>query len=139
MKEDIATIARTRPHMAKVRVELMKSLPDSVFVGIEGDTTGLKGRDQKLEYEGVPAFYKTCKLQGHDVERCKVEERKREQARANRENEKAERKEDQPKANISGDAGTKANTEGAHTRIENQKDDGFIQVRNKRNKKKKAF
>lgn len=95
IKEDIATIARTRPHMAKVRVEvdLMKSLQDSVFVGIKGDTTGLKGRNQKLEYESVPAFCKTCKLQGHDFERCKVEARKREQTRDNREIEKVKKKE----------------------------------------------
>ncbi|OIT38192.1 hypothetical protein A4A49_16410 [Nicotiana attenuata] len=129
MKEDIATVSRTRPHMAKVRVEvdLMKSLPDAVFVGIEGDTTGLKGRDQKLEYEGVPAFCRTCKLQGHDVERCKVEARKKEQAKTNRDNEKTEIREEQPKANIPGEAELKANTDGAQTHIENQKDDGFIQ------------
>ncbi|XP_019264877.1 PREDICTED: uncharacterized protein LOC109242482 [Nicotiana attenuata] len=113
MKEDITTIARTRPHMAKVRVEvdLMKALPDSVFVGIKGDTTGLKGRDQKLEYEGVPAFCKTCKLQGHDYERCKVEARKREQARANQATENAKKKQDQARTNIVGETGNKA-TEG---------------------------
>ncbi|XP_009804899.2 glycosyltransferase family 92 protein At1g27200-like [Nicotiana sylvestris] len=46
----------------------------------KGDGSGLKGKDQPLEYEGVPAFCRTCKLQGHDVARCKVEARKREQA-----------------------------------------------------------
>ncbi|XP_009764067.1 uncharacterized protein [Nicotiana sylvestris] len=138
MKEDIATIARTRSYMAKVRVEvdLMKSLPNSVFIGIEGDTTRLKGKDQKLEYEGVPTFCKTCKLYGHDYERCKVEARKREQARANQETKNAEKKEDQARTNIAGEIGIKV-TEGTQTHIENQKDDGFIQVKNKRNRKKR--
>ncbi|OIT21155.1 putative ribonuclease h protein [Nicotiana attenuata] len=133
MKEDIATVSRTRAHMAKVRVEvdLMKPLPDAVFIGIEGDTTGLKGRDQKLEYEGVPAFCRTCKLQGHDVERCKVEARKKEQATTNRENEKTEKRDEQQKANVPRGAELKANTEGAQIHPKNQKDEGFIQVQPK--------
>ncbi|KAM3306229.1 hypothetical protein P3S67_013099 [Capsicum chacoense] len=81
MKEDTATFYKTRPHMAEVGVEedLMKPLPDSVFVGIEGDGSSLKGKDQKLEYEGVSAFYRSSKMKAHDFVRCKVKKRKREQ------------------------------------------------------------
>lgn len=64
LKEDLATIGRSRPNMAKVRVEvdLSKPLKNSVFVGLEGLGAGFKGYEQKLEYEGVPSYCKMCKL-----------------------------------------------------------------------------
>lgn len=46
--------------MAKVRVELdlLKSHPDSVWVGIEDEDTPLKGFTQQLEYETIPKYCK---------------------------------------------------------------------------------
>lgn len=81
MKEDTATVYKTRPHMEEVGVEvdLMKPLPDSVFVGIEGDGSSLKDKDQKLEYEGVSAFYRSSKMKAHDFVRSKAKARKGEQ------------------------------------------------------------
>lgn len=78
MKEDVATIVRSRPNLAKVRVEvdLLKPLTKYVWVGHEGQRFSLKGHEQKLEYEGVPTFCRTCNLQGHDLLKCKVEARK---------------------------------------------------------------
>lgn len=77
LKEDVATIIKSRP-LAKVRVEveLQKPLPKSVWIGQKCKGAGLKGYEQRLEYEGVSTFCKTCKLQGHDQSKCKVEARK---------------------------------------------------------------
>lgn len=133
-----ATITRIKPYLAKVRVEvgLMKPLPDSVFVGIEGDVSGLKERDQKLEYEGVPAFCRTCRLLGHDILICKIEAKKREQATTSRHNAKKETKDPliQNQNNTRGE-----NT--ANTRVQNfvkQNNDGFIEVKSKRRRRKKV-
>ncbi|XP_070025938.1 protein PXR1-like [Nicotiana sylvestris] len=49
--------------MAKIRVEvdLLKPLPQSVFVGQEYEDSPLKGYAQKLEYEGVLKYCKHCR------------------------------------------------------------------------------
>lgn len=74
LKIDVAIIIKSRPNLAKVKVDvdLLKSLPKNIFVGQEGHRVGIKGHEQKLEYQGVPAFYKTYKLKGHDHINCKV-------------------------------------------------------------------
>lgn len=74
---DAATNGRTRPSMAKIRVEvnLLKPLPESVWVGLECDDAPLKGYVQKLEYEGVPKYCKHCRKIGHYVKECRILER----------------------------------------------------------------
>lgn len=64
---DAATKCKTRPSMAKVRVEidLLKSQPELVFLGFENDNSPLRGHVQKLEYENIPRYYKYCKKLGH--------------------------------------------------------------------------
>lgn len=64
---EAATIGRTRPIIAKIRVEvdLLKPLPETIFVGQEYDDSPLKGYTQKLEYEGVPEYCKHCLKLGH--------------------------------------------------------------------------
>ncbi|KAH0658292.1 hypothetical protein KY285_026839 [Solanum tuberosum] len=78
LKEDVATVIRSRPNLTKVRVEvdLLKPLPQSVWVGHEKQRGSLKGHEQILTYEGVPSFCRTCNLQGHNITNCNVEAKK---------------------------------------------------------------
>ncbi|KAF3649915.1 hypothetical protein FXO38_17423 [Capsicum annuum] len=79
LKEDLATIGKSRPNLAKanVEVDLMKPFLDFIWVGLEGDGAGRKGYDKKIRYEDVPAFCRTCKIQGHNQARYKVEARRK--------------------------------------------------------------
>ncbi|OIT39211.1 hypothetical protein A4A49_28977 [Nicotiana attenuata] len=65
--------------MAKiiVEVDLLKPLPQSVFVGQEYEDSPLKGYTQKLEYEGVPKYCKHCRKIGHYMINCSVLEKKK--------------------------------------------------------------
>ncbi|PHT66545.1 hypothetical protein T459_30970 [Capsicum annuum] len=74
---DAATISKTRPSMAKVRVELdlLKSHPDSVWVGLEDEDSPLRGFTQKLEYEAIPKYCKHGKKIGHTMTNCKILEK----------------------------------------------------------------
>ncbi|WMV14246.1 hypothetical protein MTR67_007631 [Solanum verrucosum] len=76
---DNATRSKTRPSMAKVRVEidLLKPQPDSIWVGLENDTSPLRGFTQKIEYEGMPNYCRFCKKLGHMMVDCRVLERKK--------------------------------------------------------------
>lgn len=82
---DTATRGRTRPSMAKVRVEidLLKPQLEQVWVGLEDDNTGLKGFAQKNEYEAVPKYCKHCRLLGHSIVQCRFLEKKK-QAETNK-------------------------------------------------------
>lgn len=68
---------KTRPSMAKVRVEIDPTKPklNSVWVGSEDESNPLKGFTQKLEYENVPIFCKHYgllgNLLGHSIIQCK--------------------------------------------------------------------
>ncbi|OIS97554.1 hypothetical protein A4A49_07321 [Nicotiana attenuata] len=64
--------------MAKIRVEvnLLKTLPDSVFIGQEYEDSQLDGYTQKLEYEGIPKYCKHCRKLGHNVIECRALEKK---------------------------------------------------------------
>nr|XP_018632189.1 uncharacterized protein LOC108948042 [Nicotiana tomentosiformis] len=79
LEMDIATRGKTRPSMAKVRLEvdLLKPLLTSVWVGDGDDDSPLKGFEQKLEYENVPKYCKHCKKLGHSLINCRVLERRR--------------------------------------------------------------
>lgn len=57
-------------------MDFQKPLVNSIFVGLEGLSAGLKGYEQKLECKGVLEFCQTCHLQGHDQCKCKVEAKK---------------------------------------------------------------
>lgn len=76
---DDSTMGRTRPSMAKIRVEvdLLKSLPQSVFVRQEYDESPLKGYTQKIEYEGVPKYCKHCRKLGHYIVNCRALQKKK--------------------------------------------------------------
>ncbi|XP_060190757.1 uncharacterized protein LOC132620049 [Lycium barbarum] len=75
---DASTTSRTRPSMAKVRVEvnLLKTLPESIYIGIVQDKDPQTGFDQKVEYEGIPKYCRHCKKLGHYMMECRVLERK---------------------------------------------------------------
>ncbi|XP_060195129.1 uncharacterized protein LOC132624353 [Lycium barbarum] len=60
----------------------------------EDDGVGKKGYEQKLEYEGVPAFCKSCRMQGHEITKCKVEARKKDQKELKKEPQKEGNKRD---------------------------------------------
>ncbi|KAG5594364.1 hypothetical protein H5410_035596 [Solanum commersonii] len=64
---DLATKGRTRLSMAKVRVEidLLKPQHESVYVVLIHENSLQTGFMQKLEYEGIPKYYKHCKKLGH--------------------------------------------------------------------------
>ncbi|KAM3304292.1 hypothetical protein P3S67_015324 [Capsicum chacoense] len=125
----------------RVKVDLMKPLPDSIFVGIKGDGLGLKGKDQKLEYEGVPTFCRSCKMQGHDIARCKAEVKKKKQM--NRDNNRnSPSANNGPTHNSSEQVNDKTNIDvqknnnnaTAQNANAETKDDGFIPARNRQNR-----
>ncbi|OIT26457.1 PREDICTED: myb-like protein I [Nicotiana attenuata] len=76
---DVVTGGKTRPSMAKVRVkiDLLKPIIDSVFVGSEDENAPLKGFTQKIEYENIPKYCKQCKKLGHNLMNCRILEKKR--------------------------------------------------------------
>ncbi|XP_059295368.1 uncharacterized protein LOC132048688 [Lycium ferocissimum] len=69
LSPDLATENRTRPNMAKVRVEVDLTKPrlNQIWVGQEDEANPLKGFYQKIEYEGVPKYCRHCKILGHSV------------------------------------------------------------------------
>nr|XP_016507084.1 PREDICTED: uncharacterized protein LOC107824791 [Nicotiana tabacum] len=75
---DAASYGRTRPSMSKIRVEvnLLKPLPESVFISQEYDDSPPDGYTQKLEYEGIPKYCKHCRKLGHNVIECRALEKK---------------------------------------------------------------
>ncbi|KAH0633900.1 hypothetical protein KY284_036686 [Solanum tuberosum] len=79
LEMDQATKSRTRPSMAKVKVEidLLKPQPESVYVGLIHENSPQTGFTQKLEYEGIPKYCKHCKKLGHAIANCRVLERKK--------------------------------------------------------------
>ncbi|OIT35442.1 hypothetical protein A4A49_24660 [Nicotiana attenuata] len=79
LEMDLATRGRTRPSMAKVRVEidLLKDQPNSVYVGQTYDNAPQKGFVQKIEFEGVPKYCKFCRKLGNNMINCRALERKK--------------------------------------------------------------
>ncbi|OIS98210.1 hypothetical protein A4A49_21890 [Nicotiana attenuata] len=70
LEMDLATKGRTRPSMAKVKVEidLLKDQPNSVYVGQTYDNAPQKDFVQKIEYEGVPKYSNTALNRGIGTE-----------------------------------------------------------------------
>ncbi|XP_060211621.1 uncharacterized protein LOC132639155 [Lycium barbarum] len=87
---DAATKNRTRPSMAKVRVEvnLTKTKLTSIFVGTEDENFPRKGFYQKIEYENVPKFCTHCRILGHSILQCRRVEKKKVEEVENKENRK---------------------------------------------------
>lgn len=79
LEMDTATRGRTRPSMAKVRVEvdLLKPVLSSVWVRDEDVNSPLKGFTQKIEYGGVPKYCRHCKKMGHSLIESRVVEKQK--------------------------------------------------------------
>ncbi|KAH0641879.1 hypothetical protein KY290_033493 [Solanum tuberosum] len=71
---DKATLTKTRPTMAKLKVEidLMKPLVHEVDVVIKNPKGEIEKFYQKIEYETIPAFCAHCKIQGHTALNCRI-------------------------------------------------------------------
>ncbi|KAK4343226.1 hypothetical protein RND71_036320 [Anisodus tanguticus] len=68
---DAATLNKTRPSCARVKVEfdLLKSHPQHVVIQV-GEGDGITTELQKIRYDFKPKYCTNCKLQGHDVDGC---------------------------------------------------------------------
>ncbi|KAK4363843.1 hypothetical protein RND71_015201 [Anisodus tanguticus] len=68
---DAATLNKTRPSCARVKVEfdLLKSHPPHVVIQV-GEGDGITTELQKIRYDFKPKYCTNCKLQGHDVDGC---------------------------------------------------------------------
>lgn len=79
LEMDAVTRGKTRPSMAKVRVEidLLKPQPDSVYVGLIHENVPQTSFMQKLEYEGIPKYCKHCRKLRHMLADCRVLEKKK--------------------------------------------------------------
>lgn len=71
---DKATLSKTRPTTAKMRVEidLTKTLVHEVAVEIRNSIWEMEVFIQKIEYETIPLFCFHCKIQGYFNENCRV-------------------------------------------------------------------
>ncbi|XP_059315733.1 uncharacterized protein LOC132066438 [Lycium ferocissimum] len=70
---DATTKGRTRPSMAKVRIEIDLTKPrlNKIWVGLRNAVIPLQGFEQKIEYKGVPKYCNYCRLQGHYMNQCR--------------------------------------------------------------------
>ncbi|KAK4353523.1 hypothetical protein RND71_025717 [Anisodus tanguticus] len=68
---DAATLNKTRPSYARVKVEfdLLKNHPQHVVIQV-GEGDGITTEIQKIRYDFKPKYCTNCKLQGHDVDGC---------------------------------------------------------------------
>ncbi|KAH0688994.1 hypothetical protein KY289_016352 [Solanum tuberosum] len=72
---DLATINKTRPSCArvKVQVDLLTEKPEFVQMQLEDEST-LEKRiiNVRIQYDSLPAYCMKCKLLGHGEEECRV-------------------------------------------------------------------
>ncbi|KAK4713782.1 hypothetical protein R3W88_019689 [Solanum pinnatisectum] len=72
---DLATINKTRPSCArvKVQVDLLAKKPEVVQMQLEDENT-LENRvvSVRIQYDSLPAYCMKCKIQGHGKEECRV-------------------------------------------------------------------
>ncbi|KAK4380771.1 hypothetical protein RND71_002633 [Anisodus tanguticus] len=68
---DAATLNKTRPSCARVKVEfdLLKNHPQHVVIQV-GEGDGITTELQKIRYDFKPKYCTNYKLQGHDVDGC---------------------------------------------------------------------
>ncbi|KAH0776676.1 hypothetical protein KY290_008087 [Solanum tuberosum] len=71
---DKATLTKTRPTMAKlkVKIDLLKPLVHEVVVVIKNTKGEIENFYQKIEYETIPAFCAHYKIQGHIALNCRI-------------------------------------------------------------------
>lgn len=70
---DLATINKTRPSCARVKVlvDLLTDLPKKVRMDIVNESTGeVRTEWVMILYDYLPKYCKECKLQGHDISEC---------------------------------------------------------------------
>lgn len=71
---DMATINKTRPSCArvKVQVDLLAELPKRVRMDIKNEATGeIRTEWVKIHYDYIPKCCKECRLQGDNEEECR--------------------------------------------------------------------
>lgn len=73
MALDMATINKTRPNCARVKVltNLLADRPKKVRMDIENESIGtVRMQWVKIQYDCIPKYCKECRLQGHNEEEC---------------------------------------------------------------------
>ncbi|RAL48728.1 hypothetical protein DM860_001048 [Cuscuta australis] len=73
---DLATLHKSKPHVARVRVEmdLLKPLIHKIFIGTSTEPGKEdEGIYQSIEYECIPFYCTKCFKQGHATEKCKLD------------------------------------------------------------------
>ncbi|KAK4706309.1 hypothetical protein R3W88_034132 [Solanum pinnatisectum] len=71
----MATWNKIRPSCARVKVEvdLLGEFPKRINIGVRNKTTGeIKEKWIQINYDYIPKYCKTCKLQGHNEKECYV-------------------------------------------------------------------
>lgn len=74
MSLDMATVNKTRPSCARVKVliDLLDDLPKKVRMDIENEATGtVRTEWVKIQYDYIPKYCKECRLHGHNEEECR--------------------------------------------------------------------
>ncbi|KAF3641418.1 hypothetical protein FXO38_09638 [Capsicum annuum] len=72
---DVATINKTRPSCARVKVQLdlLTERQQYVMIDIENEATKEVRRiNVKIKYDILPTYHTNCKLQGHEEAKCRV-------------------------------------------------------------------
>ncbi|XP_060177838.1 uncharacterized protein LOC132607775 [Lycium barbarum] len=72
---DLATVNKTRPNCArvKVQVDLLSDFPKFVMMEIEDDVTKeTRNVKVKIHYDYLPMYCTECMMQGHANEGCRV-------------------------------------------------------------------
>uniref|UniRef100_M1CST3 Uncharacterized protein n=1 Tax=Solanum tuberosum TaxID=4113 RepID=M1CST3_SOLTU len=72
---DVATINKTRPSCArvKVQVDLLADLPKVIELEVRNEDTDTSRVEKvKIQYDLLPKYCQTCKLQGHAEMECRV-------------------------------------------------------------------
>ncbi|KAK4706479.1 hypothetical protein R3W88_033957 [Solanum pinnatisectum] len=75
LRLDVATINKTRPSCArvKVQVDLLADLPKVIELEVRNeDTETSRVEKVKIQYDLLPKYCQTCKLQGHAEMECRV-------------------------------------------------------------------
>ncbi|KAH0666514.1 hypothetical protein KY285_027720 [Solanum tuberosum] len=74
LQVDLATQNKTRPSCARVKVEvgLLGEFPKRINIEMRKKTWEIMGKWVTINYDYVPKYCKTCKLQGHNEKECYV-------------------------------------------------------------------
>ncbi|KAH0666513.1 hypothetical protein KY285_027719 [Solanum tuberosum] len=75
LRLDVATINKTRPSCARVKVQvnLLADLPKVIELEVRNeDTKTSRVEKVKIQYDFLPKYCQTCKLQGHPEMKCRV-------------------------------------------------------------------